>query len=153
MKIILTKDVAKVGRRHEVKDLADGFARNFIIARGLGVVADEKNLAKLKSWQNQAAAEKNIQAELWQKLVGEIGERALVITAKANEQGHLFASLHAGDISRVLREQLRLEIPPEMIVLPEPIKTLGEHEVEIKTAPSLASDGAGFLKIRVEAIK
>lgn len=138
MKVILTKDVAKVGRRHEIKELADGFARNFIIARNLGVIADEKNLKKLKIWQ-QEDGDKN--------KTGPTGEWAIKIIAKASEKGHLFASIHPEDISQALQKQHHLEIPAEIILLPEPIKALGNHQVELKTTPP----GQGRLIVQVVA--
>lgn len=143
MKIILTKDVAKVGRRHEVKELADGFARNFIIARGLGVVATEKNLAKLKS----ESVEKKVQGDLLDKLLLELGDKVIKLEAKASDKGHLFASIHLVDILKALKAQHRLEITESMILLDEPIKTVGEHKVELKTTPP----GRGHLLVQVSA--
>lgn len=148
MKVILIKDVAKVGRRHEVKDLSDGYARNFIIARGWGIVADEKNLARLKNWQEQSGTDKKIQKDLLQKLLAHLGEKAVVISRKANEQGHLFASLHAADIAAALREQCRIAVTPEMIDLPAPIKAVGEYQIDLK-----AAERVGRFPLRVEGIK
>jgi large subunit ribosomal protein L9 len=132
MKVILTKDVAKVGRRHEVKELADGFARNFIIARGLGVLATEKNLAKLKAEH----VEKAVQGDLLDKLVSGLSNKVVKLEAKASDKGHLFASIHLAQILQALKDQHRIEIPESMVILPEPLKTVGEHHIQIKTPHS-----------------
>lgn len=143
MKVILIKDVAKVGRKNEVKDLADGFARNFIIARGLGLIANDKNLAKLKA----EGAEKKVQSDLLEKLLTDLSGKIVKIEAKANNKGHLFASIHLADILHTLKAQHSLEIPEAMIVLSEPLKIVGKHKVELKTTPP----GRGHLVVQVTA--
>jgi large subunit ribosomal protein L9 len=142
MKVILTKDVAKVGRRHEIKDLANGFARNFIIARGLGVMADAKNLAKLKT----EGVEKVVQNDLLNQLLIDLSGKVIKLEAKANDKGHLFASIHLVDILKALKQQHRLEIPETMVIYDDPIKAIGEHEIKIKSS-------AGIGKLKVEIVK
>ena len=127
MKVILTKDVAKVGRKNEVKELADGFARNFIMARGLGVMADAKNLTKLKA----EGVKKEVQGDLLNKLLLALSDKVIKLTAKANEQGHLFASIHLADILQALKQQYRLEIPETMVIFPEPLKAIGDYRVAL----------------------
>lgn len=143
MKVILVKDVAKVGRKNEVKELADGFARNFIITRGLGVVANERNLAKLKAEK----VEKIVKGDLLEKLLLGLSDKVVILKAKANDKGHLFAGLHLADILAALKAQHRVEIPESFVIYDEPIKTIGEHELKIKTSSSV-----GKLKVVVEVI-
>ena len=132
MRVILLQDVAKVGRRHEVKEVADGFARNFIIPRGLGQVADSKNLAKLETLKARAAGEQALNQELLNKLLAKLAETKLTIIAKANPAGHLFAQVHAKDIAAALQVEHRVNIAPEQIILETPIRTVGEHQFKIK---------------------
>ncbi len=146
MKVILLQDVAKVGRRHEVKELADGYARNFIIARGLGIVADKKNLAKLQAMKTQAHSEAAVQEELLAKVLAKLKAAKPIIKAKANPEGHLFAQIHAAQITELLAKTERVNLKPEQIIIPKPIKTVGEHQLKIKT-PS----GEGEFRLVVEA--
>lgn len=137
MKVILLRDVAKVGRKYEVKELADGFARNFIIARGLGIVADAKNLDKLKGWQAKGNGD--------QKII--LPSEPVQITAKANDQGHLFASIHAEQITEATKKQFGIEISPEIIDLSEPLKAVGKYELKLKTT----SPEQGRLRVEIAA--
>ena len=122
MKIILLRDVAKVGRRYEVKDLADGFARNFIIARGLGCLATPTNLQKIEKLKKTTPDQTNYQP---------LDQITIQLTAKANENGHLFASLHVAEIARELKREHGIVLDPKLIDLEEPLKTVGEHRVRV----------------------
>ncbi|MEA1929427.1 MAG: 50S ribosomal protein L9 [Patescibacteria group bacterium] len=136
MKVILLQDVSKVGRRHEVKETADGFGRNYLIARGLAILANTKNLKKLDSMkQHQGEADK-VQQDLLDKALAGLADKALDYSAKANDEGHLFAGIHQNDIVAALEKERGLKLSPEAIQLDEPIKTLGEHTIEIKTDQS-----------------
>lgn len=132
MKIILLQDVSKVGRKFEVKELADGFARNFIIARGLGLLADQKNLARVEKLKKQQITEVALQQDLLEKTLADLAGATLTISRKANPEGHLFAAVHVEDVAAALRTQFHLDLNPKMIHLPEPLKTVGQHQVEIK---------------------
>ncbi len=147
MKVILLADVAKVGRRHEVKELADGYARNFIIARGLGLVADKKNLAKLETLKSQSHSQASLEGAMLAKLLVELKAAPLAISTKANPEGHLFAQIHAKEIAETLQRERRVMLRPEQLLIPVPIKTLGQHSVKIKT-PS----GEGEFMISVAAV-
>ncbi|MCC6290951.1 50S ribosomal protein L9 [Candidatus Nomurabacteria bacterium] len=135
MKIILTKDVAKVGRAYEVKDLSDGFARNLIIARGLGLPATEENLKRLRKEKDQREMSSKVQTELLEGALEQLEGLVVKISVKASDTGHLFAGLHERDIRAALKEQTHLNLPEEMIILEEPIKTVGERVIKLKTGP------------------
>jgi large subunit ribosomal protein L9 len=123
MKVILLKDVAKVGRKFEVKELADGFARNFIIARGLGQVATESNLKRLEILKSEK--QKNGAG------ARDLNGVKIILSAKANEEGHLFASIHKEEILKELQRQEGISLEIKQLELPEPIKAVGEHEVKV----------------------
>src|SRR3989338_4311122 len=131
VKIILLCDVAKVGQRYEVKNLTDGFARNFVLARGWGMGADQKNLAKLEILKRARSAGRPAGPDELAKRLTELTE-PLTITARANEQGHLFAKIHQTEIAAALGQKLNLKINPDLIILDEPIKQVGEYQVELK---------------------
>ena len=120
MKVILLKDVAKLGQRYQIKEVADGFARNFIIARGLGLPATPANLKKLETLKTKTVTKSELP-----KLAG----ITVTLKAKANETGHLFAGIHAGEIVEGLKKQHQLTVDATDLDLPTAIKTVGEHHI------------------------
>ena len=151
MKVILLQDVAKVGQRYELKSVADGFGRNFLIARKLAVVADKNNLAKLEQWKSQRRTEEKIQQELLDKELARLADLNLVIKAKASPEGHLFAGLHQEDIVKALAAE-NFHLPAKFIELEQPIKTIGEHQIKVKTGSSSAKSTVGQFKLKVEPL-
>ncbi|MFA6253687.1 MAG: 50S ribosomal protein L9 [Candidatus Paceibacterota bacterium] len=147
MKIILLQDVAKVGRKNEVKEVNDGFARNFLLGAGRAILATAANIAKiegLKKGKNEQQA-KTISSA--QQLIETLGDQAIEIKAKASEEGHLFAALHAKDLSAEIKKQFGLDLAEHLIDLPKPLKELGEHKIALQLG-----DRAVPLKISLTSI-
>ena len=136
MKVILKDDVKKIGTMGQIIDVADGFARNYLVPRGLAVEANVKNIKSLeherKIIQGKAKKIKN-QAE---DLATRISGITLMIKAKAGEEGKLFGSVTTMDIAERLKEQ-GIEIDKKRIVLDEPIKRVGSYSVGIKVHPEV----------------
>ena len=132
MKVIFTEDVKGKGKKGEMKDVADGYARNFLIPKGLATEAttDTINTMKLKKKANDARIEEEkAQARAAaEKLKG----AQVVIKAKAGESGKLFGSVTSQEISDALKEQFGIEIEKNRIVQAEPIKTFGSYAVKAK---------------------
>lgn len=148
MKVILTRDLAKVGRKHEVKEVADGYARNFIIARGFGLPATRENLGQLAVWIKEQGRDERAQATILAELKEKMGEKTLILKAKANAQGHLFASLHVAQILAALEQQFHLSLPADWLAKQEPLKEIGDYELKLKTP----QPEPGSLRVRVEAL-
>lgn len=144
MKVILNKDVAKVGRRGEIKELSDGYARNFILARGLGVLATEAAAAKLAAEKQNRERLAEASAERVAEILKNYDLKPLVLKAPTNKQGHLFAGLKAADLVRALKREGQGEWPEAWIKLESPLKTVGEHQVMIK-----AGERSGLLKVKI----
>ncbi len=140
MKVILTKDVAKVGRIGEVKELSDGYARNFIIARGLGLAATAENLARLEAKQQKQLESEKVALDLLQKDLEKLKAKPIVITVRASETGHLFAALHRESILAELQKQSGLRLGAEALVLPQSIKSLGDYEIGVKLGSRLVGN-------------
>ncbi len=124
MKIILLKDIPKVGQRNDVKEVKDGFALNMLIPRGLAKQATPeavKNLEKIKAQVDQKMAENT--AALSAK-ISSLDQ--IEIKVKANEKGHLFAGVGKEEIAK------EFDIPAENILLDSPIKEIGEYEVKVQ---------------------
>ena len=132
MKIILTKDVADIGRRYETKNIADGYALNFLIPRGLAVAATPEAVKKIAVIREREEGEKRIQEELLLKNVSALDGATITIAEKATPKGSLFAGVHKAEIIPEIEKQTRLQISPEFIVLDKPIKEIGDHTIEVK---------------------
>lgn len=132
MKIVMLKDVKGVGKKHDIKTVADGFALNSLIPQGKAEVATDKALARISVVKNQEEAEKKIQADLLSKNIKSIHDAVVEVVVDANEKGHLFAGLHAAEIAPLVKSSTQIDVAPEFIVLEKPIKEVGEHKIDVK---------------------
>ncbi len=145
MKVILTKDVAGLGRSGDIKEVSDGHARNFLIPKHLALPATSEVLNKIQKeefeHQQKIAREQDRSLSLKNKLENKI----FTIKAKANKNS-LFAAVHEDQIAKAINDKTGAEISPSLIVLKKPVKTLGIHEVEIRFAKNLSAS----VKLNVE---
>lgn len=132
MKIILLKDVSKVGKKYDLKDVAEGFAQNLLIPRGLAVLATPQQIKKIDIEKAKEMMEKKIQGELLAKSLETIKDLKLTLKEKANEKGHLFAGVTREVLAEEIKKATRLNIDPESIKLDKPLKEIGEHKVMIE---------------------
>ncbi len=148
MKVILLQDLKGTGKKGEIVNVSDGYARNYLFPRKLAEEATEKNLKKWK--QKQKDEERKRQQEITEanKMVEKLKDITLVIKAKSGESGKLFGSLTNKEIAEELDKQYNIKLDRKKIVLPEPIKQLGEMELEVKVYAEIS----GKLKVRVEGI-
>jgi large subunit ribosomal protein L9 len=131
MKIILLKDVAKIGRKYEVKNVADGYALNMLIPRGMAMAATDNAVKKIEVLKANDTTDKKIQTELLLKNLEVIKNLTLNLKEKANEKGHLFAGVTREMLAQEIAKATRLSIDPESIALPKPIKEVGEFKVAV----------------------
>lgn len=134
MKIILSKDVPKLGKRYDVKSVSDGHALNLLIPRGLAILATPEALKNLETQKARLEGERKVQEELLLKNIKELEGVTLNITGKANDKGHLFAGLHREEIASELNKQTKLVLDPSFIQVDHPIKEIGTHSIVVKTA-------------------
>lgn len=132
MKIILLKDVSKVGKRYDIKDISDGYAVNLLIPRGFAISATPDAVKRVELERLREEGEKKIHQELLLKNLSELDGVTVTITEKANEKGHLFASVYKPEIVSAIEKQTRLQIDPDNIELEKHIKEIGIHEISIK---------------------
>lgn len=131
MKVILLQDVAGVGKKYDVKNVADGHAQNFLIPRGLVVAGTKAAIADAECRRKTEETKKQIQADLLAKNLTSLEGVTIEMEAKANEQGHLFAAIHQEAIADELKRQKGIDVLPEFIRLEKPIKEAGEHRIEV----------------------
>ena len=146
MKVILLEDVKSLGKKGEVVNVSDAYARNQLIPKKLGVEANSKTLNDLKLQNKHAdkVAEENYQAAL--KLADEIKDKTVEVKMKAGEGGRTFGSVSSKEISEAAKKQLNLDIDKKKLQLPEPIRTLGVTQVPVRLHPKVT----GTLKVWVK---
>lgn len=148
MEIILTQDVKALGKRGEVVKVSDGYARNFILPKNLGLEATPKNMNDLKL--QKAAEAKKLQEilEQAQALAKEIESKSIVLKIKAGEGGRTFGSVSTKEIAVALKEQLGHDIDKKKMQLNDPIKNMGTYTVPIKLHPKVTAE----LKVKVDSL-
>jgi large subunit ribosomal protein L9 len=132
MKVIFLKDVARVAQRDTVKEVADGYAMNALIPRGL---AEQATPAKLAAWEERQRISKKERAERdrhWSEALARLNGAKITVIAKANEKGHLYNHISLDLIIQAIRAETMIEVPKESITVKNAIKDLGEFPIEIR---------------------
>ena len=137
MKVILTKDVPELGKKGDVVDVADGYARNYLVPRSLGVKASAGNLKDAERMrQARIDSERRAREEADQIKDALTGTR-VVIAARAGDEGKLFGSIGPGDVAEAIKTFVGLEVPRSNIVVQPPIRAIGLHEITVRTHPEV----------------
>lgn len=136
MELILRDDVEKVGRRGDIVKVKDGFARNFLLPRGLGMPVTDANKAMIEKERKAHEARLAKEKAEFESLAARIGGLRFVAPRKVGENELLYGSVTAGDIAEFLKAK-GIEIDKRKVQLDEPIKHLGEHEVKVKLHPEV----------------
>ena len=147
MKVILLEDVKSLGKKGEIVNVNDGYARNFILKKNLGLEATGKNLNDLKLQQQNAAKVANEKLEAAQALAKDLEDKSVTVKIQAGVEGKVFGSISSKEIALEAKKQLGMDIDKKKIVIPDAIKSLGTYNVNIK----LHKDVVGKLAVKVEA--
>ena len=139
MDIILLQHIEKVGDKHDVVKVKDGFGRNYLIPQGLAIVANKSNMARLDGMKKQAAKKEAVVVTAFKETAAKLAGTKLKITAKAGETGHLFGSVTAQHISNALK-QLGMEADKRIIEMPDEVKELGTYTATIKFHPEVEQE-------------
>lgn len=140
MKVILLQDVKALGKKGEIVNVNDGYARNFILPKKLGVEANGKNLNDLKLQKNNEAKVAQEHLDAAKKLAEELKAGKVVLTMKVGEGGRTFGSVSSKEIAEAVKSQMNLDIDKKKIQLKEQIKTLGTHIVSVKLHPEVTAE-------------
>lgn len=133
MKVIFLKDVRMVGRKDEVKNVADGYAINFLFKQNLATPATEEKLKEFEAKKAAHDAELAKQEDELTKKIHSLRGKKIIIKAKATEKGGLFKTITAKDVAHQLVVQHKVAIPETAVSLPEHLKTVGEHTVVVRS--------------------
>ena len=139
MKVILLEDVKSLGKKGQMVDVSDGYARNFIISKKKGIEATAKNMndLKLQKANEEKVAQENLDAA--KALAAELETKQVMVKIKAGEGGKTFGSVSSKEIATACKEQHGIEIDKKKIVLPESLKNFGSYEVTVKLHPQVAA--------------
>lgn len=146
MKVILLEDVKSLGKTGDIVKVSDGYARNMLLPKKLGVEANAKNLndLKLRNQHAEKVAQENLQKA--EELAKEVSKKEVTVTLKTGEGGKTFGSVSTKEIAAAAKEQIDMELDKKKMQLPEGgLKTLGVHEIKIKFHPKVT----GTLKVKV----
>ena len=149
MKVILLEDVKSLGKKGQVVDINDGYARNYVLPKKLGIEANNKNLndLKLKNANDEKIAREQLEAA--KVFAAEMEKDEAVVSIKAGEGGRTFGSVSSKEIATAYKEQCGKEIDKKKIQLTEAIKNFGVYEVSVKVHPKVT----GKLKVKVTELK
>ena len=145
MKVILKSDIKGVGKKDEVINASDGYARNFLLPKGLAVEANSENMSKLKAKEDSKAYKKEQEREEAKKIADRLAGIQLKVPVKAGENGKIFGGVTAKEIADLLKTNYNIEVDKKKIDLKETIKTLGLRVITIK----LYDGVVGNLKVDV----
>ena len=145
MKVILKQDIKGVGRKDEIINASDGYARNFLLPKGLAVEANNENMSKLKAKEDSKAYKKEIEKEEAKKVAEKLAGIQLKVEVKSGENGKIFGGVSAKEIADPTKTNYNIEVDKKKIDLKETIKTLGLRTISIK----LYDGVVGNLKVDV----
>ncbi len=148
MEVILLQDVKALGKKGEIVKVNDGYARNFILPKKLGIEASKKNLSDLKKQREDEERERQEILKEAQILGEQIKKIGVTLKIKTGENGKVFGSVSSKEIATVLLEQHQLEIDKKKINISDQIKSTGEYEVSVKLHPQVTV----LLKVKVEGL-
>ncbi len=145
MKVILAQDVKSVGKKGQVIDASDGYARNFLLPKKMAVLADSKNMNELKTKQEANKYKKDMSMAAAKEVAEKMKNFQITFKLKAGENGKIFGSVTSKDIADELNKKYFVEVDKKKIMLSDAIKNLGTYNVEIKLFEGIS----GILKVNV----
>ncbi len=145
MKVILLDNIKGVGKKDEIINASDGYARNFLFPKKLAVEANNENMSKLKAKKQSEQYKKDVNKENAEKIAKKLNDITLTIKVKAGENGKIFGGVTSKEISEELKKQYKIDIDKKKIILNENIKNLGSFDISMK----LFEGVTGKLKVKV----
>jgi len=139
MKVILKQDVVGTGKKEQLVEVSDGYARNFLFPKGLAVEASAANVNIMKTKKEAEVNKKDREIAQARELAKKIKGITLTIKVKAGDTGRLFGSITSKDVAEAMKTQQKLELDKKKLVMPEALKAVGTFEVEVKLYPEISS--------------
>lgn len=130
MKIIFLKDINRIGKKYEIKEVADGYGRHLVATR-VAEVATQDSIARIEKKMFTDASQKKVHEELLIKTLESLNGTVITLSGKANEKGHLFASIHKDEVLAELKRTTRLEMHPDYVILDKALKEVGTFQIPV----------------------
>ncbi|KPU42899.1 50S ribosomal protein L9 [Oxobacter pfennigii] len=146
MKVILTADIKGVGKKGEIINASDGYARNYLLPKGLAMEANEGNLQSLKEKKDSQKFRKDTELQEAKELAKKVNGLSVVFKVKTGENGRLFGSITNKDISEQIKKQYGFDIDKRKLVLEDTIKAAGIYNLDVKIYPEVTA------KLKVEVV-
>lgn len=137
MKLLLREDVSGLGRAGDLVEVADGFARNYLLPKGVVYIATPENEKRIQAERKRRRLREQVRLESLRELAGRLSEGTVTIQARANEEQKLFGSVGPEEIARAVRAEHEAAVEPEHVVMEEAIKQLGVYDVALRFAPDI----------------
>ena len=137
MKLVLRAKVDRLGRAGEIVEVADGYARNYLLPRRLAMPATRENQKRIEAEKRRAAAREAVRMEKLSELAKELEGKSVTISVKATEDNKLYGSVSAKEIAAAVRAEHNFEIDPAHVVLEAPFKELGVYDIPVKIHPEV----------------
>lgn len=147
MKVIFLKDVPRVGKKNETKEVNDGYAMNFLIPKKLAERATSHALNTLEQKKKEIMLGKVIEEEKLLKNLSETKGKLVIIKGNANEQGHLFSAIHKNEIVEALKKQHNIETKEDFLMIEKPIKETGEFDIRVEV-----NEKSTVFKLKIEPL-
>ena len=140
MDIILLKNLEKVGEQYDVVTVKNGYGRNFLIPKGLALIANDTNMRRLEDLRRRQAAKENKMVDTFKQMATDLEGKVLKIAAKAGTSGKIFGSVTNIQISQAIKDQFGMEISRKKIELKEEVKNLGEYKATLNLHADVVTD-------------
>jgi large subunit ribosomal protein L9 len=147
MKVIFIKELSGTAKKGEIKEVNDGYAKNFLVAKGFAQIATPQIQAKVAKENKEAEIKKLKEIEKLHNLKADLEKRVFTVKVKVGDKGQIFSGVHEKDIVSAVNNKMALSLEKNQVNLEKPIKELGEHKVKLK----LASGISASINIHVEA--
>ena len=148
MKIIFIKDFQGGGKKGEIKDVSEGYAKNFLIAKGFARVATVDIQNKIAKEAKEALGKRQKELDKLQALRQDLEKRIFVVKVKVGDKGQVFGGVHEKDVAKVISDKTGGAVEKNQVEIPAAIKQLGEHQVKVKLSGGIIAS----VKIKVEAM-
>ena len=137
MKVIMLQDVEKVGDKHEVLEVKDGFGRNYLLPRGLAIIGNKSNMGRLNEMIRRENAQEQKKLDVYRDIAKKLEGKTLRVGAKSGTSGRIFGSITQLQIRNLLQEQFGVDVERKKIVLPEEAKELGTYQFIMRLHPEV----------------
>ncbi|PIP73179.1 MAG: 50S ribosomal protein L9 [Candidatus Lloydbacteria bacterium CG22_combo_CG10-13_8_21_14_all_47_15] len=148
MRVVLLEDVPSLGQKYDIKEVANGYARNFLLPKGYAHMATQAMVARFANAKKKSDELSAIRVKELESYLEKLSGVTVTLSGKANEKGHLFAKIHEKEIADALSVQADMPVDAAFIVLDAPISEVGEHDIKVKV-----NEKEGDFKLVVESEK